>query len=122
MFAHYNFYACVGIKLCEILGDHCIHGNFWDSQNPVDKNWIASENSVIILKGSTAIHDKQRKVYYRPAIGECSCKLQYDGQEHLLFNLDNTRLFYYGLLFQYLHLMTEGRNPLIAYQRCCMQL
>ena len=72
---------------------------------------------MIIFKENIAIHNKQRKVYYRPAIGECDCKLQYDGQEHLLFNLDNTRLFYYGLLFQYLNLMLEGRNPLIAYQR-----
>ena len=45
-------------------------------------------------------------VYYRQAIGSCSCKLGYDGQTDLLFNLDNKR-FSYGLLFQYLHLMVE---------------
>ncbi len=69
---------------------------------------------MIIYKESIAIQDEERTTYYRPTIGSCSCRLHYDGQEHLLFNLDNKRLFYYGLLFQYLHLMLEGRNPLIA--------
>ena len=50
-------------------------------------------------------------------MGDCTCQCYFDGQDHLLFNLDNSRLFYYELLFQYLHLMIEGRNPLIASQR-----
>ena len=47
----------------------------------------------------------------------CSCRQLYDGQEDLLFNLDGKHLFYYGYLFQYLHLMLEGKNPLIAFLR-----
>ena len=39
----------------------------WDDQNPVDKNWKAG-NSVIIFKENVAIHNKMRKVYYRPSI------------------------------------------------------
>ena len=42
-------------------------------------------------------------------------RLGYDGQEGLLFNLDNKNLFYYNLLFDYFHLMVEKRNPLVAY-------
>ena len=42
-------------------------------------------------------------------------RLPYDGQSDLLFNLDNKKLFYYDLLINYLHLMIEGRNPLVAY-------
>ena len=39
------------------------------------------------------------------------CRLQFNGQEHL-FNLDDHNLFYYDFLFNYLHLMLEGWNPL----------
>ena len=34
-----------------------------------------------------------------------------------MFNLDNKNLFYFDLLLDYLHLMVEGRNPLVAYLR-----
>ena len=39
----------------------------------------------------------------------------------MLFNLDNKNLFYYDLLLYYLHLMVEGRNPLIAYLRASLR-
>ena len=51
------------------------------------------------------------------SLGSCDCKQAYDGQDDLLFNLDNRHLFYYGYLLQYLHLMLEGKNPLIAFLR-----
>ena len=35
----------------------------------------------------------------------------YNGQEDLLFNLDNKHLIYYDFLFSYLHSMVESRNP-----------
>ena len=47
----------------------------------------------------------------------CTFRLEFDGQELLLFNLDNLNLFYYDFLFNYLHLMLEGHNPLAAYMR-----
>ena len=65
------------------------------------------------------IADKHRTVYYRPTEGDCSCQLFYDGQEDLLFNVDNRHLFYYAFLLQYLHNMVEGRNPLASYLRSC---
>ena len=34
-----------------------------------------------------------------------------------MFNLDNKHLFYYDFLFQYLHLIVEGKNPLAAFYR-----
>ena len=54
--------------------------------------------------------------FYRKAVG-CDCKQYYDGIEDLLFNLDNHNLFYYDMLYQYLYMMIEGRNPLAAYYR-----
>jgi len=66
-------------------GDGCKHGKVWDDQSPVDNKWIAG-NSVAMFKESIANHTNQRKVYYRLSIGKCVCKLQYDEQEHLLFN------------------------------------
>ena len=89
----------------------------------------------MIHKFSVSIKVPERKVYYRPTVGNCSCRyvirfgsivfihrllyfrLPYDGQSDLLFNLDNKNLFYYDLLINYLHLMIEGRNPLVAYLR-----
>lgn len=73
----------------------------------------------LIYKESMTIVDQDRTVYYRPTQEECSCQLLYDGQEDLLFNVDNRHLFYYGFLFQYLHNMVEGRNPLVSYLRSC---
>ena len=61
-----------------------------------------------------------RKAYYRPAIGR-ACKQFYDGQDDLLFNFDNKHFFYYDMLFQYLHLMIEGKNPLAAFHRSSSQ-
>ncbi|XP_066285252.1 uncharacterized protein [Branchiostoma lanceolatum] len=43
--------------------------------------------------------------------------LPYDGQEDLLFNLNNKDLIAYSMLFRYLHLMLEARNPLAAFHR-----
>ena len=53
------------------------------------------------------------------AQGGCNCRSFYDGQEDLLFYLENKHLLTYGLLFQYLHLMImiEGKNPLAAFHR-----
>ncbi|XP_070537918.1 uncharacterized protein [Ptychodera flava] len=66
--------------------------------------------------------DVQRKisavifhVCYRPSTGTCGCMMYYDGQEDLLFNLNNKTFVHYGLLLSCLHLMVEGRNPLAAF-------
>ena len=47
----------------------------------------------MIYKQNFALHDKAREVYYRPTVGDCSCQYNFDGQDHLLFNLDNKRFF-----------------------------
>ncbi len=99
-------------------GHVCTHGNHWNCGDPVINKWIAHKG-VKIYKQSITIDDSQRTVYYRPTTGECDCKLFYDGQAHLLLNLDNKHMFHYGFLFQYLHNMIEGRNPLAAYLRAC---
>ena len=61
-----------------------------------------------------------QKLFPTPlAQGGCNCRSFYDGQEDLLFYLENKHLLTYGLLFQYLHLMImiEGKNPLAAFHR-----
>ena len=95
--------------------------NPWDTCDPVSNKWISSKLKVqcMIYKESMTIADKHRTVYYRPTKGDCCCQLFYDGQEDLLFSIDNRHLFYYGFLFQYLHSMVEGRNPLASYVRSC---
>ncbi len=68
-----------------------------------------------MYKYSVTITSASRKLYYHPAEGGCNCRSFYDGQEDLLFNLDNKHLFSYALLFQYLHLIIEGKNPLATF-------
>ena len=75
--------------------------------------WI-SRQGAIIYKEAVTIEDEAHTIYYQPSLGSCDCKQHYDGQDDLLFNLDGKHLFY---LFQYLHLMLEGKNPLIAFLR-----
>lgn len=100
-----------------ILDQRCIHGKPFSGEDPVSSEWVASSD-VFVHKYSVTIVSTTRNIYYRPAVGcEHKCKSYYDGQEHLLFNLDNKHLFYYGMLFQYLHLMIEGKNPLAAFHR-----
>ena len=55
--------------------------------------------------------------YYNMIYFPSHNSLYCDGQADLLFNFDNRNLFFYGFLFDYLHLMVEGRNPLAAYVR-----
>ena len=94
----------------------CKHGHQFSPADPIVNNWISSKGA-IIRKEAVTITDEACTIYYRPSLGSCDCKQQYDGQDDLLFNLDGKHLFYYGYLFQYLHLMLEGKNPLIAFLR-----
>ena len=98
----------------------CKHGNAFSSENPIFSGWVAS-SEVIAYKYSVTITSATRKLYYRPAQGGCNCRSFYNGQNDLLFNLDNKHLFTYGLLFQYLHLIIEGKNPLDAFHRSAGQ-
>ena len=98
----------------------CIHGNKYSDRDPVQSNWVSCANSVV-YKFTSTITSNTRKVYYRPSVGSCGCRQEYDGQSELLFNLDNKHLFYHGFLFSYLHLMLEGRNPLVSYLRACQR-
>lgn len=97
------------MKLPTVLVPVHIPGNYFSNRDPISSGWEVS-SEVIVYKYSATIMSSDRKLYYRLTEG-CDCKLYYDGQEDLLFNLDNKHLFYYGMLFQYLHLMIEGKNP-----------
>lgn len=94
----------------------CQHGHLFNPADPVQNGWITKKGA-IIHKEAVKIADENRSIYYRPSLGSCDCKQAYDSQDDLLFNLDNRHLFYYGYLLQYLHLMLEGKNPLIAFLR-----
>ena len=91
----------------------CKHGNVFSSEDPFFSGWVAS-SEVIVYKYSVIITSATRKLYCRPAQGGCNCRSFYDEQDDILFN---KHLFIYGLLFQYLHLMIEGKNPLAALHR-----
>jgi len=76
----------------------CPHGNTFNTDDPVACNWM-SRKGVTIYKEAVTILDLERIVYYRPTSGGCECKLEYDGQEDLLFNLDGKHMFYYGFCY-----------------------
>ena len=91
---------------------HTLHlwkiGNAYSGENPISAGWIISDD-VIVHKISLPVMLPERKLFYWKAIG-CDCKLYYDGQEDLLFNLDNHHLFYYDMLFYYLHNFYHDRR------------
>ena len=94
----------------------CQHSHLFNPADPVQNGWITKKGA-IINKEAVTIEDENRAIYYHPSLGSCDCKQAYDGQDDLLFNLDNRHMFYYGYLFQYLHLMLESKNPLVAFLR-----
>ena len=103
----------------EITEECCEHGFTWDTRDPIEMRWIVC-SSVVIHKSHISINSddsEPRVTYYIPTTGSCKCRLQYDGQSALLFNLDNKNLVYYGVLFQYLHTMVETGSPLVSMHR-----
>jgi hypothetical protein len=91
----------------------CEHGSAWSQEDPVQHNWQVQG---FIYKGaSTTTLD----VYYRPTVGDCDCRLYGDGQTDLLFHYKPGHLFYYGLLFQQLSFLCEGRCPIATLWRSC---
>lgn len=86
--------------------------------NILISGWVSC-HKLVIYKFTTSINTSSRKIYYRPTVGNCCCHHEYDGQNDLLFKLDNKHLFYYGFMISYLHLMVEGKYPLIFYLRAC---
>ena len=102
------------VPTIEVENQCCHHGNPWDPRDPITQKWSRKKKAKIV-KSATIIEDVS--IYYRPTIGKCQCEMVFDGQDHLLFNLDDKYVFYYGFLFDYMHLMIEGRNPLAAYHR-----
>ncbi|XP_070541358.1 uncharacterized protein [Ptychodera flava] len=100
----------------------CVNGHDWDTSDPVQMGWILG-NATIHKETTSITHSwsegesKQIQVCYRLCCGTCKCRMFYDGQEDLLFNLNNKDLVHYSLLLNYLHHMLEGRNPLAACHR-----
>lgn len=105
----------------QLLDTTCTHGNNWSTDDPISNGWVACEQAVIYKNNCTIgldPDDTPIKVYYIPTDGTpCKCKLHYDGQEHLLFNLNDRELFSYDLLLDYMCAMVNGKNPIAAYYR-----
>ena len=93
----------------------CVHGHLYDSRSPVKHGWITSRDHI------SKIHDARQSkpctVYYRPTVGDCKCRQSYDGRQDLILNLDNTNLYTYAFLFDYMHFTQEANLPLAAYFR-----
>ena len=86
------------------------HGNRVCEGDPIENGWIRCKNATIYRNGSASA---QRTVCYRPTINGC-CTVDFDGQDDLLFNLDNKNIFYYGFLFGYMDSFVESGTPVAA--------
>ena len=83
----------------------CDHGCKYSEQAIV-----AKKKSYIHLKCITM----DVKVCYRPSVGECLCRQEYEGAEDLLFNYNNVHIFAYSWLIDILHEIIEAKKPLAA--------
>jgi hypothetical protein len=45
----------------------------WSKSDPVENGWVAG-TTVKIYKFSTTLESSDRKIFYRPTVGSCSCK------------------------------------------------
>jgi hypothetical protein len=90
--------------------DICSHGHSFQDGDPISESWVANKKVYVHLKHVSM----EAKLYYRPSNGKCSCKLDYDGRNDLLLNLNGKHLFSYAWLFDILHDTQETRYPLAA--------
>eukprot|EP00058_Branchiostoma_floridae_P024016 XP_002609506.1 hypothetical protein BRAFLDRAFT_95599 [Branchiostoma floridae] len=102
----------------------CPHGNSWDKRDPIKQGWVSHDGVLIHLEELTISTYKDadgsevnRVAYYRPTIGGCTCRRQYDGLDDLLHNLDNKNMYYFGFLLKYMNDMIYSRKPLKAAER-----
>ena len=86
------------------LFQSCHHGNRVCEGDPIENGWIRCKTATIYRNRSASA---QRTVCYRPTINSC-CTVDFDGQDDLLFNLDNKNIFYYRFLFGYMHSFVES--------------
>ena len=54
-------------------------------------------------------------VYSSYCGGPCKCHSEFNGNDHLLLNLNNRYFIHYSLLYEYSEMMTVSRNPLYSY-------
>ena len=58
------------------------HQNPWDNSCPIENKWIFTENVKIAHK--KYVKQQKRKLYFRPTVGQCKCKLPYNGKNDML--------------------------------------
>ena len=88
----------------------CPHGHTYRHEDPLYMGWKAKKKSYLHYEDLT--YDVS--VYFRPTVGNCDCRQDYKGSNHLIFNLDGVHLFGYEWLAHTLHNITESKMPLHA--------
>lgn len=69
----------------------CRHGNQFNPVDPIQNHWI-SRKGAIIHNEVVTIEEEARTIYYRPSLGSCDCKQDYDSQDDLHFNLNDKHM------------------------------
>ena len=91
----------------------CECGHKFSSDDPILSGWLStkrSQKSYIYTEVVTI----EATVYYRPSVGECEHKQEYNGAKDLLFNLNNIHIFSYTWLIRIMYNISESKIPLAA--------
>ena len=79
---HYKSASSVGVVSTPEEDEKCIHKHRWSMEDPCENDWIYSRN--VKISHSTYVSQKERKLFYRKANGDCNCILLYDGKADML--------------------------------------
>ena len=88
----------------------CKCGYRYNSDNPEASGWISCMDAVL----HTTVVDIEVTTYYRPTLGNCKCRQEYDGRQDLIININNKHLFTYDWLIKILHNTQATRYPLYS--------
>ena len=90
-----NFLTILFQEYLKVVQSSCEHGFTWDDRDPVECGWLVG-NATIYTDSMSMMHIYEDDIFHpikasygrSRTVGSCQCKLQYDGQSDLLFNLE----------------------------------
>ena len=89
----------------------CEHSNEYFSGDPIETEYHYGKDCILYTQGDY----KLVTVYYRPTVGDCECRLLYDGWEHNVINVNNKCLISHHLIQEYLYALQFNQQTLFAF-------
>ena len=66
------------------------HNNLFDDRDPISQHWIQTKK--VKIYDTNWVPDIERTVYYRPTVGNCSCKQNWTAEKYLLLNTSKNKV------------------------------